>query len=330
MLRYSAVLAVVGTLSACTTSMTDADLQATRIAMAAQICESQSNPNCKFVNSPVRLRNDPVTLPAKRQQFFPTANRLEFLDAQGRRWIAPSTILTDGASIPEIFIPIIGVRRSPEFLNAAAIHDAYCGIGNEQNPVFHDGDWEDVHRMFYEALRVGGTGATKSKIMFAAVYLAGPRWEDAVRERSQVPVWNQVESMQRAKRYIEKYDPDLRRLIRWLTELEREYVDRDEDHKPATSHILAPAEPETDPANPEDGQNGGDDGIEDQGPDEGGGVIDEDPGTDEGDGVIEEDTGTDGGDGDIVDQDGDGVDDGLFIASPTDECSIDSSECGQV
>ena len=139
-------------------------------------CAGSSSPTCLFRNSPVRLEQTPVTLPGRALTFYPTAEELAFVDAKRRNWVAPPKTLTDGASIPKMFISIIGDPKSREFANAAAVHDAYCGVGNERGPKFHTADWRSVHRMFYDALRVGGTPEQKAKVMYAAVYLGGPRW----------------------------------------------------------------------------------------------------------------------------------------------------------
>lgn len=145
----------------------------------AGFCDNRSSPNCRFINGPVKLGKQSVRLPRRALTFFPTAEPLEFVDARGRNWQAPVNTLTDGASIPRLFIRMLGDPKSREFSNAAAMHDAYCGIGNEKGPKFHSRPWREVHRMFYEGLRVGGTDKTRAKIMFAAVYIGGPRWPGA-------------------------------------------------------------------------------------------------------------------------------------------------------
>lgn len=101
---------------------------------------------------------------------------MEFVDGAARTWRVPAQTLTDGASIPRIFVPIVGAPMSPEFIKAAALHDAYCESGNEASPVYHSRMWQETHRMFYDTLIVGGTPGLKAKVMFAAVWLCGPRW----------------------------------------------------------------------------------------------------------------------------------------------------------
>lgn len=142
-------------------------------------CEGAAKNNCAFVNGPVKLSSKEIRLPARKFPFYPTQERLEFVDSKRSNWVAPANTLTDGASIPPIFVRIIGDPKSREFINAATVHDAYCGTGNETHAYYHAAKWQDVHRMFYDALRVGGTPQVKAKVMFAAVYLGGPRWDGA-------------------------------------------------------------------------------------------------------------------------------------------------------
>ncbi|MDB5338913.1 MAG: hypothetical protein JWN70_4532, partial [Planctomycetaceae bacterium] len=56
-----------------------------------------------------------------------------------------------------------------KYRNASIIHDVACV--KMQEP------WEAVHMAFYEACRCGGTGEKQAKILYAAVYHAGPRWK---------------------------------------------------------------------------------------------------------------------------------------------------------
>lgn len=142
----------------------------------ANPCEKGSAKSCAFFNAPVELQPKIIRLKARPLPFFRTAKTIEFVDARPVKWVAPRNTLTDGASIPTLFLSSVGNPRSKEFLTAATLHDAYCGIGNENLPQYHSDRWQNVHRMFYDALRVSGTPPTKAKIMYAAVYLGGPRW----------------------------------------------------------------------------------------------------------------------------------------------------------
>lgn len=77
---------------------------------------------------------------------------------------------TDGASIPFWAQKIIGDPYDEAYLKAAVIHDHYC---YEEN---HVRTWRQTHRMFYTALRHLGLTEAKAKVMYFAVYLAGPKW----------------------------------------------------------------------------------------------------------------------------------------------------------
>lgn len=189
------------------------------------LCDGRSSPECRFENSPVKLVPEPVRLPRRSLVFYPTAEPLVFVDGRGRDWVAPERTLTDGASIPQMFISIIGMPTSREFANAAVVHDAYCGVGNEEGSKFHTAPWREVHRMFYDALRVGGTPEPKAKVMYAAVYLAGPRWPDGDVEMSNAPRLSSRGSLaalaQREDVSPERYlsQPELRRIMRQTREL---------------------------------------------------------------------------------------------------------------
>jgi hypothetical protein len=144
--------------------------------IATNSCNGRSSGNCNFINSPVKLASKVIELPGRDFPFSLTSEKLTFVDANRRQWVAPVGTLTDGASIPAMFVEVIGDPRSKEFINAATVHDAYCATGNEKGSTFQTATWQDVHRMFYDGLRVGGTPAIKAKTMYAAVYLGGPRW----------------------------------------------------------------------------------------------------------------------------------------------------------
>lgn len=107
-------------------------------------------------------------------------NDLIFTDRSNMRWKAgkwvegsPQTIetgTTDGASIPGWAQPIIGQPFDDEYLKAAVLHDHYCYKENYVR------GWRETHRMFFNALQALEVPPLKAKIMYAAVYLGGPKW----------------------------------------------------------------------------------------------------------------------------------------------------------
>ena len=93
-----------------------------------------------------------------------------FTDAAKSRWIAPKNAKVDGASIPKVFWSVIGGPYEGKYRNASVVHDVAC-----EPP--HKKRWQDVHRMFYAACRAGDLEEKLAKVMFAAVYHFGPRWD---------------------------------------------------------------------------------------------------------------------------------------------------------
>lgn len=204
-----------------------------------------TRPGCAFDQTPLRVLPEPVTLPNRPYRFFPIASTLKFIDAEGEVWTAPERTLTDGASIPRIFVSIVGDPTSPEFINAAAVHDAYCGVGNEGGAMFQRAHWQDVHIMFYDGLVAGGTNPVTAKIMFAAVWLGGPRWADPrggtvstqgvapagnggfINPLDRLPEWRLKQAMLQTKRHIEGTNPNLPQLVDYLWWLQGEMLRED-------------------------------------------------------------------------------------------------------
>lgn len=197
---------------------------AERLALSPDECPRGVATECYFVNSPVTLLDEPVRIAGRTNTFFPTARPLEFVDGAARKWVAPQRTLTDGASVPLIFVPIVGSPTTPEFVNAAAVHDAYCGIGNEDGPVYHSKTWQETHRVFYDSLIVGGTPAPKAKLMFAAVWLGGPRWDLATGradlKMERLPLALRLDAMRATRDYISGTAPTLAELLRYLVRQE--------------------------------------------------------------------------------------------------------------
>lgn len=135
-----------------------------------------------------------------------TIDNLTFYDCAGQAWIAPEGTITDGASIPQIFLSFIGDRSDPALFFAAVIHDAYCGKRNKAGASYHAANWHDTHRMFYEACRLCGTPLVKANLMYAAVRLGGPRWSttgESFNDLSELPARQLMDEMSYCKDWIE-------------------------------------------------------------------------------------------------------------------------------
>lgn len=139
-----------------------------------------------------------------------------YIDARGKRWLAPTHSLIDGASIPRPLWSFFGSPFEGAYRKASVVHDVACDQMKES--------WEDVHRMFYEACRCGGVGERKAKLMYWAVYHFGPRWMKGVSFaphywKSQngdqtgtvqfIPDPPSEETLKAAEAYFESHDPSL-------------------------------------------------------------------------------------------------------------------------
>lgn len=92
-----------------------------------------------------------------------------YIDAKGLDWRVRAGAVTDGASIPSIFWPIIGTPFVGTYREAAVVHDWYCAVRTRK--------WDATHRMFYEAMQTSGVSPTLARAMFLAVFYAGPSWD---------------------------------------------------------------------------------------------------------------------------------------------------------
>ncbi len=229
------------------------------IPETAPPCEKPGNGRCSFRNAPAALSPKPVLIKDHPRPFFRTQRSLAFTDARAKRWVAPRGTLTDGTALPEIFLPITGNPRDPAFIGAATLHDAYCGAGNSGLAQYHSDSWQNVHRMFHDALRAGGIPARKAMILYAAVYIGGPRWyrtgtkPDAYSPMPGVmvlelpiapgsvsgplagtlPDRELVALLREAIGYIERTDPSLDQLDAFMRLKERQMLDRLRMTRPA-------------------------------------------------------------------------------------------------
>ena len=90
----------------------------------------------------------------------------------GAVYEVPKGFVTDGASIPPIFWPLVGHPYSPSSLRAAILHDRMC-----RAPHTHPFDSSEVHAIFFEALRADGVAWLRAWLMWKAVALFGPRFK---------------------------------------------------------------------------------------------------------------------------------------------------------
>jgi hypothetical protein len=155
-----------------------------------------------------------------------------FIDSHGTTWHSVKGTKTDGASIPQFFLSLIGGRFAPEYRAAALVHDAYCQEINEDGPYFRTLSWKKVHSMFYDALlenrrmvaeQTGKPvndlfGDIEAKLMFAAVWIRGPRWgEDEIQTPPAATDALQKEEFQKCRGWIEKMNPSVDEIVTWMS-----------------------------------------------------------------------------------------------------------------
>lgn len=99
--------------------------------------------------------------------------QVQYIEPNGKVWIAPKDSIVDGASIPRAFWSVIGGPFDGGYRDASVIHDIACDQRHEK--------WQDAHSMFYRAMRASGVSPRKAKTMFAAVWHYGPKWPTPAR-----------------------------------------------------------------------------------------------------------------------------------------------------
>ena len=100
-------------------------------------------------------------------------SEVRYTDPDGVVWVAPAGSKVDGASIPRAFWSIIGGPFEGRYRAASVLHDV--AYDQQTRP------WQQVDRMFYNALRCSGVGVVEAKTMYYALYRHGHHWKHPVR-----------------------------------------------------------------------------------------------------------------------------------------------------
>jgi len=110
--------------------------------------------------------------------------RYKFTGPDGVQWPVPKGAVTDGASIPRIFWPIVGGPFEGKYRNAAVVHDYYCSQRVRQA--------QAVHKMFYDAMIASDVKMRDAKILYFAVRLGGPKWDRLTEINSAIAVPREI------------------------------------------------------------------------------------------------------------------------------------------
>jgi uncharacterized protein DUF1353 len=98
---------------------------------------------------------------------------VRYTDPDGVVWVAPVGSKINGASIPRAFWSLVGGPFDGKYRAASVLHD----VAYEQQTR----PWQQVDRMFYNALRCSGVGVIEAKTMYYALYRHGHHWKHPVR-----------------------------------------------------------------------------------------------------------------------------------------------------
>ncbi len=89
----------------------------------------------------------------------------------GKEWTALKGDIIDGASIPSwAWGKTLGSPFVGDFRRASVIHDVEC--------MRRQASYKEVHKMFYYAMRCDGVKTRKASIMYIAVLIGGPKWDN--------------------------------------------------------------------------------------------------------------------------------------------------------
>jgi hypothetical protein len=100
-------------------------------------------------------------------------NEVRYTDPYGVVWVAPAGAKVNGASIPRAFWSLIGGPFDGKYRAASVLHDV--AYEEQTRP------WQEVDRMFYNALRCSGVGVVEAKTMYYALRRHGHHWKHPVR-----------------------------------------------------------------------------------------------------------------------------------------------------
>ena len=96
-------------------------------------------------------------------------NELRYTDPKGVVWVAPPGSQVDGASIPRALWSFFGGPFEGKYRNASVLHDV--AYDEKSRP------WQQVDRMFYDAMRCSGVGVVEAKTFYFALYRHGRHWK---------------------------------------------------------------------------------------------------------------------------------------------------------
>jgi hypothetical protein len=84
-----------------------------------------------------------------------------YVDPAGKKWMAPSGSVVNGASIPEALWSSVGSPYTGDYRRASIVHDVACDDASVNR--------EKADEMFYTACLCGGCSVLQAKLLYAGV-----------------------------------------------------------------------------------------------------------------------------------------------------------------
>lgn len=113
------------------------------------------------------------------ERYFRLSEPFSYIDLRRIRWTVPKGYVTNGASVPERLQPFGLAPLHGEYVNASVLHDYLCDTRATARS-------QETHLLFYEGMRLNGVSLPKAGVMFEAVVLFGPWWNEVDRSSGRV------------------------------------------------------------------------------------------------------------------------------------------------
>ncbi len=128
-------------------------------------------------------------------------SELRYTDPKGVVWIAPAGSRVDGASIPRALWPVFGGPFEGKYRNASVLHDV--AYDEKTRP------WQQVDRMFYDAMRCSGVNVVEAKTFYYALYHRGRHWKFKKKDEELRSTAINPAEVDAIQDWIKKEDPSL-------------------------------------------------------------------------------------------------------------------------
>jgi hypothetical protein len=119
---------------------------------------------------PARYTGELLLRPLDDGRMMEVQQPFGYVDANRQPWNVPAKAVVDGASIPRVFWSVVGGPWDGRYREASVIHDWFCAVRTRP--------WQQVHRVFYEAMLTSRVEPRLARLMFLAVRYAGPSWDE--------------------------------------------------------------------------------------------------------------------------------------------------------